>query len=165
MVFTLIVCWNSLNSFEILRLLSVTERKYDLFNLWSSKSSWRTRRSIPTLYLWCRQMSQAAIASHCRQKESLFHEDQMGGMLLQNHIKCGACLEYFVWLLPLSDVSPALINLHNTRQTQDQYKLWVSDLTCSRTELICEAAEWSATSTSPYVVGAGKQLLLPVLFN
>ena len=124
----------------------MTKCKYDLFHLWSSRSSWRTRWLIPTLYLWCRQMSQVAIASHCRWKESFFQEEQMGGMLLRKHIKCGACLEYFVWLLPLSDVFPVLIDLHNTRQPQDQYKPWVSDLTC-RTELICEVAEWSATST------------------
>ena len=37
----------------------------------------------------------------------------MGGMLLQNHIKCRACLKYFVSLLPLSDVSLILIDLHN----------------------------------------------------
>ena len=46
----------------------------------------------------------------------------MGGMLLQNHIKCGACLKYFVLLLPLSDVSPVLIDLHNIMQPQGQYK-------------------------------------------
>ena len=146
-------------------LKSVTECKYDLFNLWSSRSSWRTRWLISTLYLWCWQMSQAAIASHYRRKESLFQEGQMEGMLLWNHIKCGTCLEYFFWLLPLSDVSPALVDLHNTRQPRDQHKPWVSDMTCSRTDLICEAEEWSATSTRPYVVGSGKQLLLPVLLN
>ena len=89
----------------------------------------------------------------------------MGGMLLQNHIKCGACLKYFVSLLPLSDVSPVLIDLHSIRQPQGQYKPWVSDLTCSRMELICETAEWSATSTPCYVASAGKQLLLAVLFH
>ena len=46
----------------------------------------------------------------------------MGDMLLHNHIKRGAWLEYFVSLLPLSDVSPVLIGLHNIRQPQDQYK-------------------------------------------
>ena len=90
----------------------------------------------------------------------------MEDMLLQNHIKCGVCLKYFVSLLPLSNASPVLIDLHNTRQHQGQYKPSVIDLTCcNRTESICEMAEWSATSTPLYVVGSGKQLLLPVLFH
>ena len=46
----------------------------------------------------------------------------MGGMILQNHIKCGACLKYFVLLLPLSDVSPVLMDLHSIGQPQDQCK-------------------------------------------
>ena len=85
------------------------------------------------LYLWCWQMRQAAMASHCWWKESLFQEKQIGGMLLQNHIKCGAYLEYFVSLLPLSDVSPVLIDLHNIRLPQGQYKPWVRDWFCSTT--------------------------------
>ena len=39
-----------------------------------------------------------------------------------------ACLKYFVWLLPLSDVSPVLIDLHNIRQPQGQYKRGFGEL-------------------------------------
>ena len=125
----------------------MTECKYDVFNLWISRSSWRTRWSVSMLYLWCWQISQAAIASHCWWKESLLQEEQMGGICLQNHSKCDTCLKYFVLLFFLSNVSPALIDLHSTRQSQGQYKPWVSDLTYSRTELICEMTEGSVIST------------------
>ena len=54
----------------------------------------------------------------------------MGGMLLQNHIKCGACLEYFVLVLRLSYVSPVLIDLHNIRQCPPTLQVQANNFCC-----------------------------------
>ena len=71
------------------------------------------------------------------------------------------------------DANALLVVLANERSCHSQSLLvkrvtlpgGASDLTGSRAELICETAEWSATSTPRYNAGAGKQLLLPVLFH
>ena len=51
-------------------------------------------------------------------------------MLLQNHIKCGACLEYFVLVLCLSYVSPVLIDLHNIRQCPPTLQVQANNFCC-----------------------------------